>query len=45
MSNLFPIIAEGFMGRTSSFIRQSGVIGRILKLYKDLRIVCERREF
>jgi len=33
------------MGRTSSFTRQSGVIDRALKLYKDPRIVRERREF
>ena len=46
MSNLLiPIIAEGFLDGTSSFTCQSGFIDRALKLYKDLRIVCERREF
>jgi len=46
MNNLLvPTFAEGFMGRTSSFTRQSGVIDRALKLYKDPRIVRERREF
>jgi hypothetical protein len=33
------------MDRISSFTRQSGVIVRVLKLYKDLRNVFERREF